>query len=113
VELHSDVWVYALIRRAELGGAFATVARKGDARAGAVLVKTLDRRGGQARLYAQAFGAQGDQVWMRPVDSSGEADVDAYIERAARIDPDLWVVEIEDADGRRFLTEPVEDPGQA
>ena len=35
-------------RRVELGGAFATIARKGDARGGAVLVKTLDRRGGQA-----------------------------------------------------------------
>ncbi|MEY4556016.1 MAG: hypothetical protein RL093_1135, partial [Pseudomonadota bacterium] len=32
--LSSDLWVSALIRRAELGGAFATVARKGDARAG-------------------------------------------------------------------------------
>jgi hypothetical protein len=112
VELHSDIWVYALIRRAELGGAFATVARRGDARAGAVLVKTLDRRGGQARLYAQALGAQGEPVWMRPLDSSGEADVDAHIERAVRFDPDLWVVEIEDSDGRRFLTEPVEDGGQ-
>ena len=36
--LSTDVWVGALIRRAELGGAFATVARKGDPRAGAVLV---------------------------------------------------------------------------
>jgi hypothetical protein len=113
VEIHSDVWVYALIRRVELGGAFATVARRGDARGGAVLVKTLDRRSGQARLYAQAMRADGEEVWMQPVGSSDEADIDAFIERSVRIDPDLWVVEIEDADGRRFLTEPVEDPDPA
>jgi hypothetical protein len=113
MELHSDIWVYALIRRAELGGAFATVARKGDARSGAVLVKTLDRRSGHTRLYAQAVRRDGEEVWMRPVRSSDEIDVDAYVERAARIDPDLWVVEIEDPDGRRFLTERVEDPGSA
>lgn len=113
MDLHSDVWVYALIRRVELGGAFATVARKGDARAGAVLVKTLDRRGALARLYAQAMNASGEPVWMRPVASTAEADIDAFIERAARVDPDMWVVEIEDPDGARFLTERVEDPDAA
>ena len=51
--LSSDIWVSALIRRAEMGGAYATVVRKGDPRAGAVLVKVLDRGGGVARLYAE------------------------------------------------------------
>jgi hypothetical protein len=31
------------------------------------------------------------------------------VERARRIDPDLWVVEVEDRQGRSFLTEDVED----
>ena len=87
MDIGSDVWVFALVRRVELAGAFATIARKGDARAGAVLVKTLDRRSGEAKLYAQAFAAEGERIWMRPVESVVEADVDAYIERAARIDP--------------------------
>ena len=34
--LSTDIWVSALIRRAELSGAFGMVIRKGDARAGAV-----------------------------------------------------------------------------
>ena len=109
MEIDSDVWVAALIRRVELAGAFATVARKGDARAGAVLIKCLDRRSGATRLYEQAMRGDGETVWMRPVASLAEADVDAYVERARRFDPDLWVVEVEDADGARFLTEPVED----
>ena len=106
--LSTDIWAAALIRRAEQGGAFAMVVRKGDPRAGAVLVKTVDRRHGTARLYSHAVrGEAAETVWMEPVDSTEEAALDAYIERAARFDPDLWVVEIEDAEGRHFLTEPV------
>ena len=54
MQLSSDIWVYALIRRVELAGAFAMLLRKGDARAGAVLVKALDRPNNQARLYTEA-----------------------------------------------------------
>lgn len=109
--LSTDIWVGALIRRAELGGAFAMVARKGDTRAGAVLVKVVDRRAGTARLYSEAMRGDGERFWMQPVRSLLEPDLDAYVERAARIDPDVWLVEIEDREGRHFLTEPVEpDP---
>ncbi len=110
--LSTDVWVGALIRRAELAGAFAVVVRKGDPRAGAVLVKVLGRREGTVRLYASAIRGDGETVWMQPVaapiDAGAEADLDAYVERSRRIDPDLWVVEIDDAEGRHFLTEPVQ-----
>ena len=107
--LSTDIWVSALIRRAEKGGAFAVVARKGDARAGAVLVKVLDRRAGTARLYGEALRGDGERFWMQPAGGGkSEADLDAYIARAVRVDPDIWVVEVEDTDGRHFLVEPVE-----
>ena len=106
--LSTDVWVGALIRRAELGGAYPMVARKGDPRAGAVLVKAVDRRAGTARLYAEAFRGEGERVWMEPVASIEEAALDAYVARQIRVDPDIWVVEIEDLEGRHFLTEAVE-----
>jgi hypothetical protein len=106
--LSTDIWVAALIRRAELAGAFAMVLRKGDARAGAVLVKVLNRPAGETRLYAEATRGDGERVWMQPSLGVGEAELDAYAARAARIDPDLWVVEIDDRQGRHFLVEPVE-----
>ncbi len=107
--LSSDTWVGALIRRAEIGGAFAVVVRKGDARAGAVLVKVFNPTDGTARIYAEATRLDGERVWMQPKPSEQEPHLDRYVERAAGIDPDIWVVEIEDREGRHFLTEPVEE----
>jgi hypothetical protein len=114
-ELKTEFWASALIRRAEIGGAFAAVARKGDSDAGAVLVKvsTLDRR---ARLYAPARDGQGERIWLDLSAGSlgdDEAQVDAAIRKRAETDPDLWVVEVEDKHGRHFLTEPVDTGGGA
>ena len=108
-KLVTSLWVSALIRRAEVGGAFATVARRGDETAGAVLVKVYDPLARTARLYAEAMaGAEGDRRWMQPRPGAAESDLDAYAARQIAFDPDLWVVEIEDRQGRTFLTEPVE-----
>lgn len=105
--LSSDLWVSALIRRAEIGGANAVVVRKGDARAGTVIVKAWDTSTRQARLYTEAFGPDGERLWIQPVASEFESELDAYIQRQIGYDPDIWVVEIEDRQGRHFITETV------
>ena len=110
--LPTDLWVQALIRRAHMGGAYATVVRRGDAKAGAVLVKAFDSRDRSVRLYAEAVRGDGERVWMEPLGAQDETALDAYAERSAQRDPDLWVVEVEDNQGRHFLTETVE-PAQA
>lgn len=114
MELKTDFWVQALIRRAQVGGAYATVVRKGDTDAGAVLVKvaTLD---GRARLFAPAQDGEGERIWLDlSAGSLGDEEraVDAYARKRAENDPDLWVVEIEDRAGRTFLTEAI-DPRPA
>ncbi len=104
--LKPSIWVYALIRRAQSEAAFATLARKGDGDAGAVLVKvsTLD---GNAVLYRPIRNLSGERVWL-PKGPLSERDIDEIIAHRVKTDPDLWVIEIEDKQGRHFLTEPVE-----
>jgi hypothetical protein len=107
--LSSDLWVSALIRRAEIAGAYATVVKKGDDRAGSVIVKAYDTSNRTAKLYTEAFGTDGERLWIQPVTSDSEAELDAYIARQRGYDPDLWVVEIEDRQGRHFITEKVQE----
>lgn len=106
--LSSDLWVSALIRRAQIEGAYATVVKTGDARAGSVIVKAYDTSTRTARLFTEAFGTDGDRLWIQPVTSDSESELDAYIARQRGYDPDLWVVEIEDRQGRHFITEAVQ-----
>ena len=106
--LNSDLWVGALIRRAQIEGANATVVRKGDARAGTVIVKAYNTSDRTARLYSEAFGQDGERLWIQPV-SGTESELDAYIERQRGYDPDIWVVEVEDRQGRHFIVEKVQD----
>lgn len=107
--LSTDVWVSGLIRRAEIAGAFATVVKKGDARAGTVILKAYNSSQRSARLYSAVTGPDGEPLWMQPVASAFEHELDDYIERQRRYDPDLWVVEVEDREGRHFLQERVQD----
>ncbi|MBL8548398.1 MAG: DUF1491 family protein [Hyphomonadaceae bacterium] len=109
-ELKTEIWAQALLRRAAVAGAMGVVARRGDRDAGAVLVKvaTLD---GKARLYAPARDGEGERVWLDlSAGSLGEEEraVDEYVRKRSAQDPDLWVIEIEDRQGRTFLTEKID-----
>lgn len=101
------------MRRAQAGGAFATIVHRGDEERGDVLVKVCQERG-VARAYAPGFNPEGplefERLLAEDADAS-EAAVDELIAKRREFDRDLWVIEIEDREGRHFLTERVRDPG--
>ncbi len=100
--LASEFWVKAYIRRLSLVNIPAFVVSHGDDTAGAVLIKlsTLD---GQARLFHRSYDmTTGDQTWAE-LSNGAEPDIDQLIQKQRSFDPDLWVIEIEDSQGRHFL----------
>ncbi len=105
--LSADIWVGALLRRVEQAGSFAYIARRGERNFGSVLIKVVNMRSREAYVLREAQKGE-ETVWMRPNDTVIESDLDAWIARQVKYDNDLWVVEIEDKDGRHFLTEKVE-----
>ncbi len=102
--LRAEVWVKSYMRRCEVNGASAYVVSRGDETAGAVIVK-LNYLDGQAMVFSPTRTGEGEFVWLRALgpDPVAEEDADAYIKRQQGFDPDLWVVEVEDRQGRHFL----------
>ena len=105
--LKAGIFVRALIRRAQTQGASAFVVRKGAEEAGAVIL-TVSRLDGTCLLLNQARDGKGELVWARPLGDWGEdAKARTWLDKQIRFDPDLWIVEIEDREGRAFVDEPI------
>ena len=107
--LPSRLWIEALVRRAQLSGASAFIVQHGDDDRGDVLIKVARLDGTAA--YLPSTNLEGERVFLNlEIQGVGpdEAGVDDYVRRAKSRDSDLWIVEIEDREGRAFLTEPVE-----
>lgn len=103
--LTARFWVDAYLMRLQLKDIPAYVVSHGDDTAGTVLVKlnTLD---GQATLFQRNYDILADTRLWAVSERGSEADVDDMIARQCARDPDLWVIEVEDRQGRHLLDEP-------
>ncbi|MDK3020224.1 DUF1491 family protein [Pseudodonghicola flavimaris] len=102
--LKAGFWVQAYLTRLRLRDIPAFVTAHGDDDAGAVLVKlnTLD---GRAEAFQRGWDlASGARQWVQ-LAVGEERDVDEAIARQRGFDPDLWVIEVEDRQGRHLLDE--------
>ncbi len=103
--LASGIWVSAYLARLQAEGIPVYVLARGDETAGAVLVK-LATLNGQAQAFHRVPDLMsGARQWELLAEGT-EAEVDAAIARQRSFDPDLWVIEVEDARGRHLLDQP-------
>ncbi|MGZ6242528.1 MAG: DUF1491 family protein [Candidatus Binataceae bacterium] len=104
--LKTEVRVQAWLRRCATQGLMATVARKGDVDAGALFIK-VHRFGKGCEVFSGTTAPDGTSAWLRAIGPVAEAEADLYLARQGKYDPDLWIVEIEDPQGRFAFDEPV------
>lgn len=103
--LTADFWVAAYLARLRAADIPVFIVARGDATAGAVVVKQ-SRLDGTATLFQRSFDPMtGARAWM-VLTQGAEAEVDAALARQRDFDPDLWVIEVEDREGRHLLDQP-------
>ncbi|GBU19406.1 MULTISPECIES: DUF1491 family protein [Methylobacterium] len=106
--LRSDFFVSAHLRRLNDAGIPAVLRRRGAAEAGAIFAK-VDRLDGSADLYGPAPQAlfteadSGDRLFARLLAQVSPLDAEERLAKEVRFDPDLWVIEIDDREGRHCL----------
>ena len=110
MRLKSAIWVSAYLRRCQVEGASAVLRRRGAEEAGAIFIK-IDRLDGRIELFGPAPQTAFDEA--RPTDRAfaacmktqptTEPEAEAYLAKQLRFDPDIWIVEVEDRQGRHFL----------
>lgn len=106
--LKTRLLVQAILRRYDQEAIPAYIRRKGDPDAGTVLLKIAINRD-SAIILTQVRDADGRAGWLRQGGEQGFADTEAEaaIEKAIRRDPDLYVIEVEDARARILVEGPL------
>ena len=109
--LKAEIWIKAHIRKCSFHNVPVFVVRRGDETAGSPLIKINRLNGSCQILTATTDFSDGSRKWLKATgpDWVEEKTADRYIEKQLSFDPDLWVIEIEDPEGRHFLDEKVED----
>ncbi len=99
--LPTGLWVSAQIRRCHVVGIPVYVVRRGGEDRGTVLLNIAVAGRGN-RILTQGRGMDGKTGWIDPHDGVlvDEMAASGYIRQAMAMDPDLWVIEVEDKEGR-------------
>ena len=103
--LASKFEVGALRRIAETMGGSATVVRKGDDERGQILL-CLTQRGAYLTFLERTLQPTGIYVWARIGPAQNEVEkTDSFVQRRVKFDSDLWLIDLDIADGERFIAE--------
>jgi hypothetical protein len=102
--LPAHLEVAALLRAVEAAGGFATVLQKGERTGGAILV-VLAENGANQRLYERLADLEGSRKWTctKVQDTENKQEFNEYLARRGARDPDLWMIELDIANGERFV----------
>jgi hypothetical protein len=106
MRLNSEIWVKAYLRRCARAGAGCVLERRGDGARGAIYIK-VSKLDGTGQLFSPApsgLDTADEERRFQPGPAAvPEAEIDVGLARQVNFDPDLWIVAVEDREGRHFL----------
>ena len=99
--LKTYIWVQIQQRYCERNNLPIYILEKGDIDAGVVIIK-INLLDGRCKVFSQIVRPNGEPAWQT-WSTNGvpvlESEADTYIAKQKQIDPDIWVIEVEDMKG--------------
>ena len=112
MRMKSEFWVKSYLRARAGQNVMAVLSRRGDADAGAIFV-LVDMMDGSCNLYGPAPAGlevvSSERRWVRCISEEAVERTQAldYLRSQSDMDPDIWIVEVEDNSGRHFLDDQI------
>lgn len=102
--LPAHLEVAGLIRSVQAQGGFAAVLKRGDEDGGSILL-VLTENGTNTRLFERMPQLDGSRKWLltRTQDTDNPNEFTEYLDRRGNQDRDLWIVELDIAEGERLI----------
>lgn len=102
--LPAHLEIGAILRAVQAQGGFGTVIHRGEQDAGTILILTM-YRGDQVTLFERMPQLDGSRPFIAAKRENAEnpREIDEYVAKRKRQDPDIWVIELDVADGERFV----------
>lgn len=101
--LTSQFLIQALLRKVQGEGGMGMVLHKGEVDSGTIVVQLLER-GQTIGLFERITSLDGTVTLSPcgPRELNQSIEISEYISRRARVDPDIWFIELDVADGERL-----------
>lgn len=102
--LPAHLEISGLVRAVGAAGGFAAVLATGERDAGTILVICCEN-GANARLFERMPQLDGSRKYtlVKSQDPENPHEFSEYCDRRKRQDPDLWILELDIANGERFI----------
>jgi hypothetical protein len=104
--LSASLEAAGLIRRAEVGGGFGAVLRKGDPERGSLVI-VVRSRGRLVDCLERMLSIEGRYRWTSTGagEATSEEELAEFVKKRVRFDEDLWLIELDIAQPERFIAE--------
>ena len=97
----SEFWVEAYRKVLESKALPIFVMKKGNTKAGAIIVRISDLQG-TSKIFVQSYDLEGHRRWIE-LAAGKDSEMEKVIVRQKEVDPDAWVLEVESRYGYHYL----------